>query len=146
MTDTASALQRVKPPAICLVVLGGLGILNALAGMVMAVVGGGMNADFLQQMQEQGQQIPPWLAPMLGGGSTVVNVITSAIGLGLAGFIAFSGLQMMKLKSHGLCMAGAVVAMLPCSVCCCLGLPLGIWSVVVLNKPDVRAAFDAPSS
>jgi hypothetical protein len=39
-------------------------------------------------------------------------------------------------------MTGAIVAMLPCFLpCCCLGLPVGIWAVMVISKPDVHAAF-----
>jgi len=38
-------------------------------------------------------------------------------------------------------MAGAVVAMLPCQCCCLLGLPAGIWALVVLNKPEVNSQF-----
>ncbi len=33
-------------------------------------------------------------------------------------------------------------AMIPCvSPCCLLGLPLGIWALIVLVKPEVKAAF-----
>jgi hypothetical protein len=37
----------------------------------------------------------------------------------------------------------SVAAMLPCTVSCCciLGLPVGIWSLVVLMKPEVKQAF-----
>ena len=34
-----------------------------------------------------------------------------------------------------------IVAMLPCSCVCLGGLPIGIWSLVVLNKPEVRGQF-----
>jgi hypothetical protein len=34
--------------------------------------------------------------------------------------------------------------MIPCiSPCCLLGLPIGIWALVVLLKPEVKAAFTA---
>lgn len=36
----------------------------------------------------------------------------------------------------------AILAMIPCvSPCCLLGLPLGIWALIVLLKPEVKAAF-----
>jgi hypothetical protein len=31
--------------------------------------------------------------------------------------------------------------MLPCSICCLVGLPIGIWAVVVLSKPEVKGTF-----
>jgi hypothetical protein len=49
---------------------------------------------------------------------------------------------MRKLESFGLCMTASILAMIPClSPCCILGLPFGIWALVVLNKPEVKSAF-----
>ena len=37
-----------------------------------------------------------------------------------------------------------IIAMVPCiSPCCLVGLPIGIWALVVLMKPEVKAAFRA---
>ena len=39
---------------------------------------------------------------------------------------------------------GAILSMIPCvSGCCLLGLPFGIWAVMTLNKPEVKAGFAA---
>jgi len=39
-------------------------------------------------------------------------------------------------------MAAAIVACVPfCSPCVVLGIPFGIWALVVMAKPEVRAAF-----
>ena len=35
----------------------------------------------------------------------------------------------------------AIIAMIPCHGCCILGLPFGIWALVVLSAPEVKAAF-----
>ena len=32
--------------------------------------------------------------------------------------------------------------MLPCSVCCLLGLPMGIWALIVLLDNDVKQVFN----
>jgi len=38
--------------------------------------------------------------------------------------------------------AASIIAMIPCvSPCCCLGLPFGIWALVVLARPAVKSAF-----
>jgi hypothetical protein len=40
-------------------------------------------------------------------------------------------------------MTAAILAMIPClSSCCIVGLPLGIWALVVLSKPEVKSEFD----
>jgi hypothetical protein len=42
-----------------------------------------------------------------------------------------------------LCIAASIVAMIPCvSPCCCIGLPVGIWALVVLSKGDVKDHFN----
>ena len=50
---------------------------------------------------------------------------------------------MGRLEGYGLAMTASIFAMIPCvGPCCLLGLPFGIWSVTVLNRRDVKAAFD----
>ncbi len=51
-------------------------------------------------------------------------------------------MKMKKLESYGLAMAASIIAMIPClSPCCLIGLPIGIWALVVLSKPEVKSAF-----
>jgi hypothetical protein len=38
-------------------------------------------------------------------------------------------------------MVASIFAMLPCNPCCLLGLPIGIWALVVLSNEDVKDAF-----
>ena len=53
-----------------------------------------------------------------------------------------AAIRMKELRSYGLAMAGAILGMLPyLSPCCLLGLPFGIWALVVLADPAVKAAF-----
>ena len=50
---------------------------------------------------------------------------------------------MMLQKMRGVGIAASVVAMLNFGNCCCLlGIPIGIWSLIILLQPDVTAAFD----
>ncbi len=49
---------------------------------------------------------------------------------------------MISLRWYPLAIAGSVLATIPMvSPCCLLGLPFGIWSLVVLLQPDVKSAF-----
>ena len=55
-------------------------------------------------------------------------------------------MKMKKLESYGLAMTGAIVGMVPYfSPCCLLGLPFGIWALVVLCDGSVKAAFHSRS-
>jgi hypothetical protein len=51
-------------------------------------------------------------------------------------------MKMQKLENHQLAFTASILAMIPCvSPCCFLGLPFGIWALVVLNKPEVKSQF-----
>ena len=59
--------------------------------------------------------------------------------------IVFAGVKMRALQSRGLVLTGSILAMIPCftAVCCLIGLPIGIWAIIALGKPEVKAGFDA---
>ena len=39
-------------------------------------------------------------------------------------------------------MTASILAVVPCvSPCCLVGLPIGIWALVVLSKPEVKSQF-----
>ena len=51
------------------------------------------------------------------------------------------GLKMLRLQSYGWAMTACVIAVLPFNPVGFIGLIIGIWGLVVLNQPSVRAAF-----
>jgi hypothetical protein len=55
------------------------------------------------------------------------------------------GLKMMRLESYRWAMTASILALLPCSPVGLLGLVMGIWSLVVLNRRNVIAAFAMPA-
>ncbi|GAH16118.1 unnamed protein product, partial [marine sediment metagenome] len=67
----------------------------------------------------------------------------SIIDIFIAALIIYAALKMKDLKHWGLAVAASILAMIPCiSPCCIIGLPIGIWCLVVLMKPAVKEAFD----
>ena len=55
--------------------------------------------------------------------------------------IIFGAVQMIRLRSYPWSIAGAIVAILFCSV---IGFPAGTWALIVLTREDVLAAFENP--
>jgi len=54
------------------------------------------------------------------------------------------GVYMRSLSGYSMSMVGALIALIPCTTGCCLtGIPFGLWALVVLNRPEVKAAFAA---
>lgn len=57
-------------------------------------------------------------------------------------FVLYGAMQMRKMRSFDTVRAAALVAMIPLlGPCCILGIPFGIWALVVLGKPGVKEAF-----
>jgi hypothetical protein len=59
----------------------------------------------------------------------------------IAGLIALAAYKMRRLELYGLAVAASVLAMLPCHPGFIIGLPIGLWSLMVLSRPEVKAAF-----
>lgn len=70
------------------------------------------------------------------------NLFSVVIGLVLGIIILLGAIRMVKLQSYGFAMTAAILSIIPCtSPCCLIGMPIGIWALVVLNDPAVKAAF-----
>ena len=115
-------------PAIGLMVAGGLSAAITLFAMLMFAVGGtAVIAD------PEARDALPGIGVMLG---------FLAIKLVLDLLTLYAGWQLRQLRSWSICLAGSIAAMLPCSVCCILGLPMGIWALIVLIDNEVKRLFD----
>jgi hypothetical protein len=148
---TEAVRDRVRPPAICLIIVGVLNLLLALlAGGV-----GGFYAAIPQNLVEQEveKQNPAAVAEMKNKGLSIRDILNvyiyggfgeGALGL-VSGILAIvGGARMFVLKSYGLAVFASVVTAIPCiscSGCCGLGEGIGIWALVVLLNEEVKAAF-----
>jgi hypothetical protein len=133
-TSPLPAQQQVSGPAVGLIVTGVLGILGAVAGLLMHLAGVGPSpADF---------NGPPELQRLMTWMSGTAGAVANLVSLAVSGVILYGGLKLQKLENYALCVVAIVLAMLPCvSPCCCIGLPVGIWAFVILNRPEVRSQF-----
>ena len=127
-------LQMVQGPAIGLIVTAALGFIGCIAGIGLNVVG--ITAGALEG--EAAPEVPQWATMMSGG----FGIVQSILGLVLSVVIVMGALKMKKLESYTFAIIATIIAMVPCiSPCCIVGLPIGIWALVVLNKPEVKGAF-----
>jgi hypothetical protein len=132
----ARAGSAVVPPAICLLVTGILGFLGAALQFAMTA----LNPESLENAQRMLAQLglPQQQAPPL---STLLVIQGLFVGLGL--LVTVGAIQMLRRRTYGLAMASSILAMLNITNCCCLlGIPFGIWALVVLARPEVKAAFE----
>lgn len=74
------------------------------------------------------------------GLATVPMLLVPLSALVLSSIILVAGLKMKRLQAYGLAVAGSILAILvsPANL---IGLPIGIWALVVLSQRQVREAF-----
>lgn len=56
--------------------------------------------------------------------------------------ISMGAWRLKNLRNYRFCVLAAILAMLPVHVGFPIGLPLGIYILSLLRRPDVKAAFD----
>jgi len=128
------AASRVAGPATALIVVMAISIALTILGILFSLFAVGM-AGFEEGLGRGNEPFPL----MLSGGT---NVLQGVVGLVIGIVVIVGALKMKRLESYGFAMAAAILAMVPClSPCCYLGLPFGIWAIVVLSDGQVRAAF-----
>ena len=134
--EREAALQAVKGPAIALIIVASLGVAYYGFSGLFTLFTGGMIFH-----QELPSDVPPQVRALIenmrGPMAAVISLVVAAVN----GFVLFGALKMLRLQNFGLVMAAVIVAMLPCQCCCLLGLPFGIWALMVLNKPEVKSHF-----
>ena len=129
--------EKLRIPAIGILTTGAVGTMLSFYGLVSGL------------SENARQEIPPGMPPefermfkayLAFAEAYVVPLNALALVLSLLSLLA--GVRMLQRKSYGLVMAGVILATIPCvSPCCCLGLPFGIWALVVLSNTEVKAAF-----
>lgn len=129
----ADPRAQVQGPAIGLIITAVVGAIWALFSLLSHVLGFGLaGLDTFGGDSE-------WAQYAMGG---AFGIVSSVIGLAMSGFVLWAALQMKELRNWVVSVVAAILAMIPCiSPCCIIGLPIGIWALVVLLKPEVKAAF-----
>lgn len=138
-----AALQLVKGPAIGLKVTAILNIILAAWSLVrMAIFPLKMqqfNSSLQQLNNPQLEQLfQKWMHLAYGP----LGAVDSLFGLGLSVLILIGAARMQSLRSYEFALTAAILAMVPClTPCCLIGLPFGIWAVVVLSRAGVKSQF-----
>ncbi len=122
--DKQKALQsRVKKPAIFMIVLSAFSIMTLLIALAASIAG----------------NIPPEMEKTLI--EYGINIETLIIVVLFNTIILVGAINMRKGRYYGLAMVASVLCILCNSSLYGLGLIAGVWSLVVLNKPEVKMEF-----
>lgn len=139
------ALQRVKTPAVALMVTAILNIILALWGLVQMIFSSPdlqqVNSELAQLNNPQIEQFVQKMLHLMYGPLGIVNILVE---LAISVLILAGAKKMKSLRSYEFALAAAALSTVPCLTPCCgylLGLAFGIWSLVVLRKPEVKSHF-----
>jgi hypothetical protein len=147
--DVRIARSRVSTPAIGLIVVGALTLFATAAGFVQlsrldpafddAVKQTENNPNIPAQQKKDQIQLINNIRDAFKTYGPVFYAVAGVIGV----IVLIGGLRMRVLGSPGLVYISALLAMLPFSACCFLGVIFGIWTFVVMMKPEVKAGYAA---
>jgi hypothetical protein len=105
-------------------------ILGAAAGMMLGF-GLMLLVLFVFLAVQSGREVPSQFCNLL-----TIMMIPSLV-------VLEGAIQMRRAQSRRWALAGSIVALVPHSVMFIVLIPAGIWSLFVLSRRDVKAAFDA---
>jgi hypothetical protein len=119
--------------AIVLLVIASLSLLLDLFNCGFAIFGPEpeVNAQDPAILQQIAKSSHGPLAASMQGGLAIMAIVTIV-----------GSIQMLRRKTWGLALTACILAMIHIGSCCCvLGLPIGIWALILLVNPDVKDSF-----
>jgi hypothetical protein len=136
-SSAADSLNELRTPGILMVLYGVVSLLTILTSVIADLFRKGNPLDqlppetpeFFRKILEMQASIPPW-----------AHWVQATLAVVVAGCLVQGGIQLMKGRSRAWAMTGAVLSIFPCfgGCCCLLGIPLGIWVLVLIQKPSIR--------
>jgi predicted Zn finger-like uncharacterized protein len=137
------ALERLKPPAICLLVVYLIGVLCGGFGVVRILTAPPPKVEeivaIFPALKGHEKELEEQLKVMSGPAAVTMSFVWVILAL----VTVFGSLAMLSGKMRWLALVGSVAAMINLGTCCgCgLGLPFGLWALIVLLNEEVTNAF-----
>ena len=119
----------VVAPAVAMMVVVGINCVVMIPYLIVYAIG----AIGLAKAEQAGDE-----AAFIG--FVVGSIIVVLIFVVVYVFMLFGAWKMMKLESYWMALTTAILMLFPCTFCW-IGLPFGIWALIVLCFQDVRQAF-----
>jgi len=117
---------KVTAPAVGLMVAALWKLLSAFSALFLFTGGSG----WLDRFPGFGNFFGAW------GSVAIFSIVLFKVIPGL--LILFGGFQMLQRRSYAWAIAAGIISIVSCSL---IGLPIGIWALIVLARDDVKSAF-----
>lgn len=125
------AYSQISGPANWLAAMSAIAFGLGLVGLFLVVLG----------MAAEGHRAgPQGMEAIESERTTALTMIAGGLLVNL--LVLFGSIKMKQLQNYPLAMTAALLAVIPCtSPCCVLSMPFGLWALVALTDPAVKAAF-----
>jgi hypothetical protein len=133
--DDSTAKSIVKVPAMILMILSIAAILLSVLFILLNILKLGVGAAAADMNGVDGERA---FMLMFQGGLGIVAQIISIL---IYAFFIFACKKMMALESRAMVWTMLILAVIPCCSPMCIGLPIAIWGIVVMNDPIVKTSF-----
>lgn len=145
--------SKIQAPATALLVYGIFSGFLAFLGVVSSGLHmAGMNPltkNQAQEMERMQQQMGGDQAEFFEQWQKISNLTSGPIGVVTNGIVVIVGVltvlaakRMKQFEGYTMSMVVSILALIPCtSGCCIAGIPIGIWSIVVLMDKNIKAVF-----
>jgi len=128
--------QLIRWPAVGLIFVG---VADLLISLTFVVGGEQMGEAINKLIEEQGGATQDLDFSSFGDPA---NLFLTIIGFAITLLVVVGGVAMLKQKAWALALVASILTMIPCfGPCCGLFLPIGVWSLIVLMKSEVREAM-----
>jgi hypothetical protein len=128
--------QLMRWPAVGLLFIG---VADLLVSLTFVVGGEQMGEALTKYIEEQGGAVQDL---DFSSFSNPANLFLTILGFAITLLVVFGGVAMLKQKAWALALVASILTMIPCfGPCCGLGIPIGVWALIVLMKPEVRQAM-----
>lgn len=126
--------DEVKAPALALMIVATISIVLVSLGLVVDLFL--LMSGAIDMLEADNRR------PISRTTSVIVRIAWGLLLAVASAFVLFGATKMKNKSNLGLARASAIVALVPCvGPCCILGIPFGIWAILVLNKPNVQQSF-----
>jgi predicted PurR-regulated permease PerM len=147
--NAALGRAKVSGPAIMLIIGGVLSMLLGALVIFCFVFSFDALVDFMKKQRDsatgaQKEQLTEQIKQMEENTDKVKQFysVLGGAGILLGLLVTVGGFSMKGAKSYGWSMAASVLALIPVVNCCCVvTMPAGLWGLITLMNPDVKAAF-----
>jgi predicted Zn finger-like uncharacterized protein len=132
------ALNSLRAPAICLLITGILGLVLALLFVVDLIATDPANVKPPANADRQTAEAFKRLVPLVIG--PIGLSVSAAVGL-LNLLVILGAIMMLVGKMRWLAVVASFFSLVNVGCCCLFSLPFGIWSLVILFRPESQSAF-----